>query len=146
MRDAEHLAARLQRFTMPALAVKNLAGFLAICTEQPATELDRLAKTCVLELDTHRLPEDVARQDARAVGRTARQIQNIADFGYPYVLADWQFHMTLSNQGAEILLPAAQQYFAAVLQMPRVAASLAIFIEPQAGARFELAARLPLGG
>ncbi|OYV33567.1 MAG: hypothetical protein B7Z80_23685 [Rhodospirillales bacterium 20-64-7] len=144
--DVEMVASKQISFVMPPLTVVDVLGFLAICPAAPSAELDALAAGCVCELDVHRVPEDSARQAKRMAGRPDRQIQNIWQFGYPYVLADWQFHMTLSNLGDYGLLNAARQYFATALPVPRSVQSLAVFIEAVPGSAFELAARLPLGG
>lgn len=143
--DVASLAAAQQRFALPPLQVVEIAGFLAICLAAPCPALDALAACLVRRLDAHRLAEDADRQRRRMAGRTDRQIRNVRQFGYPHVLEDWQFHMTLSNSGKTHLADAARQHFAAALPAPRHVQSLAVFIEPSPGAAFELAARLKLG-
>jgi hypothetical protein len=97
-------------------------------------------------LDAHRRPEGEAEQAKRAVGRTESQVSNLTRWGYPYVLEDWRFHMTLSNSGvAAALLEPARRHFAVAMAAPRYFESLAIYIEPGPGETFRLVRRVRLG-
>jgi Protein of unknown function (DUF1045) len=80
-----------------------------------------------------------------------RQRDHLQRYGYPYVLEDWRFHMTLSNSlttlGAQdhaALKARARDHFAAALYEPLVCDSVCIFVEPQAGAPFLLSERFDL--
>jgi hypothetical protein len=141
------LAARLAPVPLPPLGVTELGDFIALCETAPSPALHALADACVTALDIFRRPEDEATRAARAARATARQAQNIARWGYPYVLADWRFHMTLSNPlTPNLLAPAAAAVFADALDTPRLVTDLAIFAEPEPGADFTLIAREKLGG
>jgi len=143
--DVEKLAHGLAPFEMQRLQVADDFGFLALLSE-PSTALDELAAACVTELDAHRLPESAAERAKRAVGRTGSQVRNLERWGYPYVLEDWRFHMTLSNTGAAAgLLEPARRYFAEALGAPRSFESLATYIEPGPGESFQLVRRVRLG-
>ena len=66
---------------------------------EPSAELERLAADCVREFDSFRAPltpEDRARRNPTAL--TARQCDHLDRFGYPYVLEDFRFHMTLTGR------------------------------------------------
>ncbi len=143
--DVARLAASLEVLLLPPLAAVYWHHFLALCPVEPSAQLNFLAARCVTELDHHRLPEDAAAQSKRAIGRSPRQLENLALWGYPLVLDDWQFHITLSNAGAAALLAPATEFFAPALAQPRLFNSLAIFCEDEPGAKFRLAARLPFG-
>jgi predicted GNAT superfamily acetyltransferase len=143
--DVETLVRRLTPFKMPRLRVADDFGFLALLAE-PSAALDELAAACVTELDIHRLPESAAEQAKRAVGRTESERRNLSRWGYPYVLQDWRFHMTLSNtNGAAALLDPARRHFAEALDARRSFESLAIYVEPAPGENFRLVKRLNLG-
>ncbi len=143
--DVEKLARRLTRFEMPRLRVADDFGFLALLAE-PSPALDEIAAACVTELDPHRLPEDAASQAKRAIGRTESERRNLSRWGYPFVLEDWRFHMTLSNTAAAVsLLDPARAHFEKALAAQRYFASLAIYIEPAPGENFRLVKRLDLG-
>jgi len=143
--DVELLAARTKVFVLPPLAVKLLGKFIALCPAAPSPELHNLADACVMELDAHRLPEDEAARAKRAAGRTDSQRRNLERWGYPLVLEDWLFHMTLSNSiEHNPLTSEAEQFFADVLPLPRNVESLSVFAEPDPGAPFQLLKRFKL--
>lgn len=143
--DVETLALRLQPFLMPKLRVADDFGFLALLPTQNSAALNDAAALSVTELDGHRLPEDAAMQAKRATGRNAAQLRYLQLYGYPHVLDEWRFHMTLSNTGrAEKLLAPAQDFFSDTLEAPRMFESLAVYVEPVKGADFRLVRRVPL--
>lgn len=70
----------------------------------------------------------------------------VARFGYPCVLEDWRFHMTLSDSGApDEMLAAAEAFFAGVLGT-RVIDSVGVFVEWEAGGEFCLVERVGFAG
>jgi len=143
--DAASFAAQCPGFSLPPLAVTSLSGFLALCFSAPCQDMQNLAAGCVSELDAHRVPEDEAIQAKRAAGRTERQRQYIARWGYPLVLEEFQFHMTLTGELADnSLAKAASAFFAPALALPRRVSSLGLFVEDTPGAPFRLVRRLKL--
>jgi putative phosphonate metabolism protein len=79
--------------------VDSISGFIAVVPAEPVAELERLAADCVREFDGFRAPlapEDRARRNPEAL--TARQRDYLDRWGYPYVLEDFRFHMTLTGR------------------------------------------------
>ena len=79
--------------------VDSISGFIAVVPAEPSAELERLAADCVREFDSFRAalaPEDRARRNPAAL--TARQCDYLDRWGYPYVLEDFRFHMTLTGR------------------------------------------------
>jgi putative phosphonate metabolism protein len=79
--------------------VDSISGFIAVVPAEPSAELERLAADCVREFDGFRAPlapEDRARRNPAAL--TARQRDYLDRWGYPYVLEDFRFHMTLTGR------------------------------------------------
>jgi len=79
--------------------VDSISGFIAVVPAGPSAELERLAADCVREFDCFRAPlapEDRARRNPAAL--TARQRGHLDRWGYPYVLEDFRFHMTLTGR------------------------------------------------
>ena len=144
--DLAKLAARLRPFTLPALAVTRLDGFIALCPTQPAPALRCLATRCVIALDAHRAPfsaTDFARRSASLDPRGQLYLQR---YGYPYILERFQFHLTLSDAHApDALFTAAERHFAASLSRPRRLTALALFCEAEPGAPLRLVHREPVG-
>lgn len=123
-----------------SIAVHN--NFMAFTLGTPLTTVDALASDAVQQLAPLAQPlttADIARR--RRAPLTTRQDQLMLRWGYPYVLDEFQFHMTLSNSLKSVppseqyaLLDAAQQHFAALpaLQLK----GIAICVEDEAGADF----------
>ena len=144
MQAAADFAAKQKKFPLPTLAVTQLHGFLALCPIEPKTRLNQLADDCVIALDDHRQPESTAMQAQRGVGKTDRQIANIARFGYPFIFEDFTFHMTLTGQiQNNPYFAAACDHFSSALAETRQVESLAIFLEDEKGAAFRLFCHLP---
>ena len=82
-------------------AVVLIDGFVAIVPSEPSPALDQLAAGCVTTLDHFRLsliPQERTKRLAAPLNE--RQIANLDRFGYPYVLDDFRFHMTLTGRVA----------------------------------------------
>lgn len=85
--------------TLKGLALSHVGRFIALTAVGEAAQLNALAAACVTELDQFRAPapaSEIARRQAS--GLSARQEQLLARWGYPYVLDEFRFHMTLSGK------------------------------------------------
>jgi putative phosphonate metabolism protein len=77
--------------------VDAISGFIAIILGDPSHELQQLAADCVRAFDSFRAPmtpEDRARRKPERL--TARQVEYLDRWGYPYVMEEFRFHMTLT--------------------------------------------------
>ena len=148
--DVADLASTLRPFALPPLSVQNLKGFLALRETAPCPPLHALADACVRELDTHRAPpEEAELARRRRANLTPSQEAMLARWGYPYVLADWQFHITLTRRmgAAEHLaiLPALTAFLGDVPATPRLVTEICLFTQAGPAAPFLTAERFPLG-
>lgn len=85
-------------FSVP-LTVGELAGFLALLPATPCPPLDRLAAHCVRAFQEFRAPPDAAELERRrTVGLSPTQEALLATWGYPYVMEEFRFHMTLTGR------------------------------------------------
>lgn len=149
---AETFAAEMRPFGIPRLAVTAIDPFLALTPPDACPELGRLAEECVRRFDGFRAPpppEETARR--RAHGLTARQIAHLERWGYPYVMEDFRFHLTLTDGIADQDARASlkrdlETLFAPVLRGPVRVASLCLFRQPGETAPFGLVRRFPFGG
>ncbi|RKK05324.1 DUF1045 domain-containing protein [Pseudoroseomonas wenyumeiae] len=149
--EAAALAARTAPFQLPPLTVMDLGGFLALRESEPCPALQAFADSCVAALDAHRAPPteaELARRRPERLSESQRAM--LSRWGYPYVFAEWQFHLTLSRRlSAEekaVVMPAAQRAVGEVAARPRVVRELCLFTQVAPGAPFLIAERLPLGG
>ncbi len=79
--------------------VTMLSGFTAIVPEHANPALNALAADCTTIFDAFRAPMS-ARERARrlASGLNQSQVENLDRWGYPYLFADFRFHMTLTGK------------------------------------------------
>lgn len=76
-----------------------ISGFAAVVPEQPVPALDALAADCTSAFDCFRAPMSPQERARRiAIGLSLAQIENLDRWGYPYVFADFRFHMTLTGR------------------------------------------------
>lgn len=99
LRHALAVFARAQKpITVGALALTELGDFLALCPVACSAPLMALAGTCVRALDGFRAPlseEDWKKRLNTML--TARQMDYLKSYGYPYVMEDFVFHMSLTG-------------------------------------------------
>lgn len=143
------LAAATGAFMLPALVVDTLSGFIALRTVHSSAALQQLADDCVAQLDRFRRASDaVELAQRRSAGLSPRQETLLTRFGYPYVMDEWRFHITLTERvaGAErdLLLAWLTQHFAAALAQPLRCEDLCLFVQDSAAQPFLLRERFAL--
>lgn len=80
-------------------AVDQLSGFFAVVPRDAAPALEALATSCTTIFDAYRAPITPQERARRiALKLNAEQIRNLDRWGYPYVLSQYQFHMTLTGK------------------------------------------------
>jgi putative phosphonate metabolism protein len=150
LRDAATaLFAGLAPVEIPALTVRRLGGFVAVVPAAPSKALAHLAAETVKGLDAFRAaPSDSELERRRKSGLSARQEANLANWGYPYVLDEFRFHLTLTGRlddDAETMAERLRKLFTPVLPQPYRIEDLALVGEDAQG-RFHVIHRYPLSG
>ena len=146
----EALAATRPPVTLQGLRLAPIAGFLALLPDGDATGLNALAAAVVAGLDTHRAPisaQDLARR--RAAGLDARQEALVARWGYPHVMDQFRFHITLTGRidatTAEAVAGVLAPLLAPCLPRPFIIGDLTVSAEAGDG-RFHTLHRVALSG
>lgn len=144
------LAAETAPVTLPALALTRIGRFLALCPEGDTAPLLALAARVVQRMDSFRAPLTQAEIARRRPERlTPRQRDLLGQWGYPYVLEEFRFHLTLTGAlDPWEIVPvesAALGHFVPVLPVPFCIRDLCLFGEDEAGA-FHLLHRYALTG
>lgn len=88
-----------EAFGLPRLKLTRLDSFLALCLVNACPQLDQLAAEAVEVFDIFRAPSsdaDLAKR--RKAGLTARQENYLQQWGYPYVIDEFRFHLTLTGR------------------------------------------------
>lgn len=143
----ENLTRDLSPVTLDGLKVSQLGRFLALTPQGSTTELSALAGRVVRELDHFRAPPSEAELARRRQSSLSpAQEEHLANWGYPYVMDQFRFHITLTGPvaDAETILPVLQNHFAQVLPVPFVVDSLTL-VGQAAHGMFQEIARYPLG-
>ncbi len=129
--------------------VDSISGFIAVIPAQPSAELLQLAADVTREFDCFRAPltpEDRARRNPAKL--TARQRDYLNRWGYPYVMEEFRFHMTLTGRlGAERREPAVamlRDRFSATGLTTLPIDRIAISRQDSAASRFRIASHWKL--
>ena len=153
----ETLAADLSAFcaaqapvTLESLALTRIGSFLALTPTGDCSALSHLAAETVATLDRHRAPpSDAELSRRRGNGLTPSQEENLARWGYPYVMEEFRFHLTLTGRlsagEARTVIAALEPALAPLLPRPFEISSLCLFGEAPDG-RFHLLSRHKLTG
>jgi putative phosphonate metabolism protein len=139
-----HLAAGRPAFNLPPLRLEVIGSFLALIPSAPCSELDNLARTCVTELDRFRRPpspEELARRRVRRL--TPNQDRFLQQWGYPYVLDEFRFHLTLTDSIREPeergqIRSALAPLFEPFAHEPVPVRAISVFRQPHPGEAFTL--------
>jgi len=152
--EAENAVARLaserEPIEIPSLVIDLLAGFVAMRPVGDVPALDDLAAACVRDLDDlRRPPEELELARRRRARLSARQDDLLVTWGYPYVLDEFRYHMTLTRRLADgevdEVLAAAREWFADVDGVPFVLDELCLVEQTAPGEPFVVRTRHLLG-
>ncbi|MCW5735466.1 MAG: DUF1045 domain-containing protein [Enhydrobacter sp.] len=144
-------AAGRRSFNTPPLALAELSGFMALVPTARSPELQDFADHCVIEFDEFRRPagqEELARR--RAAGLSPRQDELLLRWGYPYVLEEWRFHLTLTGRLADaaertVVTNALRQRFSHLVDRPLPVRDLCVFKQAAPDQAFTVLERFKLG-
>lgn len=130
--------------------IDSISGFVALVPAEPSAELLRLAADCVNEFDAFRAPlTDEQRARRRPSSLTPRQREHLDRWGYPYVMDDFRFHMTLTGRLAAerraSVLTILRDSFATLGLKSLAIDGFAVFRQADADTRFRLINRWKLG-
>jgi putative phosphonate metabolism protein len=123
--------------------VDSISGFITVVAAEPSAELERLAADCTRDFDSFRAPltpEDRARRNPQQL--TPRQRDYLDRWGYPYVMEDFRFHLTLTGrldgERRAAIVPILQQRFAALGIATLAIDRIALFRQDDADSRFTI--------
>jgi len=125
---------------LPGLAPSRSCRYHSLAFEQQPEQLRLMAKECVQQFEPFRAPlteTDIKRRNPSSL--TPRQQGYLEQYGYPHVLDDFNFHMTLSGANdtsdTDYLQWLNQLYESIVKQTPMLD-RLCIFHQPDRNTAF----------
>jgi putative phosphonate metabolism protein len=131
--------------------VDSISGFIAVIPAEPSAELDGLAADATKAFDSFRTPltpEDRARRNPDRL--TQRQRDYLERWGYPYVMEEFRFHMTLTGrlptERREQVLAMLRSRFSATGIGELAIDAIALCRQENQNARFRVIGRWPLRG
>ena len=157
-RSADELRAALGRFAAaraafdaPPVSVQRIGRFQAFALTAPSDAMDRLAADCVTAFDAFRAPpseSELAKRRAR--GLSDRQERYLQDWGYPYVMEEFRFHMTMLGSTRDEALHAAVTAYLTPLaarfaEEPLAVDAVCLYRQETREAPFLLVERFPFG-
>ncbi len=147
-----NFAAGRRSIVVPSMMLTCLSGFMALVPSQPSVELQDLADSCVIEFDEFRQPADEAElARRRAAGLSPRQDELLLRWGYPYVLEEWRFHLSLTGRIPDdgersAITDLLRRQFMGFIDRPLSVRDVCVFRQPAAERPFTALARFTLGG
>jgi putative phosphonate metabolism protein len=130
-------AARRAAVRAPPLVLAAISGFWALVPSQPCKSLTHLAAACVQHFDAFRAQpaaDELARR--RRAGLSTVQEALLTRWGYPYVMDEFRFHLTLTER-----LAAAEASRIGMILAERVAPLCRAVLRVDALALFHQSAR-----
>lgn len=138
-------SARRRRVVTGPLRLTRFGYWLALVPQAPLAELDWLAAECVVAFDHLRAPLAAQDRERRGEITDPRLSRYFEDFGYPHVLAAFQFHVTLAGPAGPAELDAVEAALrpavAPFIEAPFAVEDLCWFGEPDGGGLFQICGR-----
>ena len=148
---AEHFASRTAPMPVGPLAMGLINGFVVLVPGQDNPGVLLLASGCVRAFDLFRAPLSARDRERRmSSALSAPQIELLDRWGYPYVLDQFRFHMTLAgpvpegqrNELRDKLWRAYRDRASSVVEID----ALSVMRQDDPGARFKVLRRCRLKG
>ena len=143
-------AASVPAFEILRMEIGKLGAFFALVPAIPVSDLTDLAARVTREFDSFCAPlteTEIERRNPENL--TPAQLANLQQWGYPYVFEEFRFHMTLTgmidaDESARVE-QALHTFFDPVLSEPIEVRKIALFVEAEHGAPFQVHSLHPLG-
>lgn len=149
-RCAAQLAGRLSSFVVPRLDAVLVGRFVALVPGDPSPALEDLAAACMREFEPLRAPlTETERARRLKAPLTPRQVELLDRHGYPYVLDQFRFHMTLTGRLPPDRAETVRARLAALygrVEPGLPVDAICLFVQPAPGERFRIHRRIALAG
>jgi hypothetical protein len=145
----QRFAAQRERVDVGPLQLVRIANFLALAPQSDVFALRSFHAECAFACDLFRAPLSGTERTRRlALGLSYPQRLMLAQWGYPYMLADYRFHLTLTGPLDQSESDAIMGKLAVSLEeicaRPLTLESISLCGDPGPGQPFQVLARFPL--
>jgi hypothetical protein len=147
IKDIKAFAAKEMPFYLPRLVVARIGRFLVLEPERSNNQINSLAERCVQHFDSYRQPLDSKELKTKYfLGLNSNQKQNFLNWGYPYVMDEFRFHLTLTGRIIDIhlsdhLIREIQKQLTGIDLNNIKVSSICLFIQPNKKQPFYLHSR-----
>lgn len=145
----QDFCANTEAFDIPNVIVGQLGPFFAVVPDQVYPSLQDFTASVVQQFERFRAPlseADIARRKPERLSERQRQL--LEQWGYPYVMEEFRFHMTLTGPVDAAQSPAMrdalENVFADFTHRALPVSGLGLFVEESRGAPFTVLSWLPL--
>lgn len=136
---------------LPPLELAYIGKFLALSPVASSLPLELMAGGCVRALEgyrQHKTEKELAAY--RQSKLTVHQEQMLEHWGYPYVLEEYRFHMTLTDRiddeaERDVVIQAAAERCKAFLDQPLPVSELVVCTQPERDTYMRVVERIPFG-
>ncbi|WP_375002104.1 DUF1045 domain-containing protein [Aeromicrobium sp. CTD01-1L150] len=140
---ADVFAADRAALVVPALEPRPFGPLRALVPQREEPAIDALAAAAVREFERFRAPPGEAEPGRRRAGQmTPRERELFRRWGSPHVLDEFRFHLTLTDpvpeERAAEVDAALAVHFAQTAGVDVALRAIALFVEPEPGAPFEI--------
>jgi putative phosphonate metabolism protein len=139
----ETFAATARRIPVIEPVVDSISSFIAVIPASPSADLVQLAAEVTREFDSFRAPltpEDRIRRNPAKL--TPRQRDHLDRWGYPYVMEEFRFHLTLTGkldaERREPVVAILKNQFSEIGLQKLAIDRIALFRQDSADSRFRI--------
>ena len=148
---AKLVAQGLAPIVIPPLELDIVGKFIALTPTTSSVALETLASVCVRTFEAFRQPLTVEQEKHYQLNRlTVHQEQMLEHWGYPYVMEEFRFHITLTeplpdDRERNVVMAALSEFAAPILGRPIPLRELCVFRETDPAEPMSILARFPFG-
>ncbi len=148
---ARVFARSLSPVEIPPLELAVIGQFIAFTPIAESAALEKLAAACVRAFEGFRMPMSKEQEESYKLNKlTVHQEQMLEHWGYPYVMEEFSFHMSLtdridSDKERQSLMEMLKELAQPVLGKPILIRDLVVFAQDAIDAPMSVIERFPFG-
>jgi len=148
---ARVFARSLAPVEIPPLELAVIGKFIALSPIAESAALERLAAACVRAFEGYRTPLSKEQQDDYKLNKlTVHQEHMLEHWGYPYVMEEFRFHMSLTDRiddeaERDATMALLKTLAAPVLGHPILVRDIVVFAQDSYGQPMRPIERIPFG-